>query len=126
MTANRLGEGSGKLFLTELVQRAESEVSRCRETGQWPGYPQTVQSLELPTWAAKIVSDGRRGKALLRCCASRRPTQGPVRGDAGGKRKPKPVCSGSFPCKKFSIRSVKLSPSASGGRFSSSGGGTGH
>jgi len=45
---------------------------------------------------------------------------------AGGKRKPKPVCSGSFPCKKFAIRSVKLSPSASGGRFSSSGGGTGH
>jgi len=31
--------------------------ARCLDTGQWPGYPQTVQSLELPTWAAKIVQD---------------------------------------------------------------------
>lgn len=31
--------------------------ARCLETGQWPGYPTTVQSLELPTWAAKIVQD---------------------------------------------------------------------
>ena len=31
--------------------------ARCLETGQWPGYPTTVQSLELPAWAAKQVSD---------------------------------------------------------------------
>jgi hypothetical protein len=29
----------------------------CLSTGKWPGYPTTVQSLELPTWAAKIVQD---------------------------------------------------------------------
>jgi hypothetical protein len=31
--------------------------AECLRSGQWPGYPQTVQTLELPTWAAKIVSD---------------------------------------------------------------------
>lgn len=29
----------------------------CLHTGKWPGYPANVQSLELPNWAAKIVSD---------------------------------------------------------------------
>lgn len=31
--------------------------ARCLDAGQWPGYPTVVQSLELPTWAAKIVQD---------------------------------------------------------------------
>lgn len=31
--------------------------AQCLHSGQWPGYPTVVQSLELPTWAAKIVSD---------------------------------------------------------------------
>lgn len=31
--------------------------ARCLETGQWPGYPTEVQTLELPAWAAKQVSE---------------------------------------------------------------------
>ena len=48
------------------------------------------------------------------------------RRQAAKATKAKPVCSGSLPCKKFTIRSVKLCSSTSGGRFSSSGGGIGH
>lgn len=29
--------------------------AECLRSGQWPGYPQTVQTLELPAWAAKAV-----------------------------------------------------------------------
>lgn len=29
----------------------------CLHTGKWPGYPSTVQPLELPAWAAKHVQD---------------------------------------------------------------------
>jgi hypothetical protein len=31
--------------------------AECLRTGVWPSYPQVVQPLELPTWAAKQVSD---------------------------------------------------------------------
>ena len=55
-----------------------------------------------------------------------RPTQGPVGGDAGGKRKPELVCSGSFPCKSLCVVAVKSCSSAPAGRVNSSGGGTGH
>ena len=32
--------------------------AQCLHTGQWPGYPATVQPLEVPAWAAKQISEG--------------------------------------------------------------------
>lgn len=38
-------------------RRLLSVFAQCLHTGKWPGYPAVVQSLDLPTWAGKIVSD---------------------------------------------------------------------
>jgi hypothetical protein len=32
-------------------------LAKCQQSGQWPGYPTTVQTLELPVWAAKVVTE---------------------------------------------------------------------
>lgn len=41
----------------KLYRRALNTYGQCVATGVWPGYAQTVQQLELPSWAAKQVAD---------------------------------------------------------------------
>ena len=41
----------------KTYRRLLKMLADCQRADQWPGYPQTVQSLELPAWASKIVQE---------------------------------------------------------------------
>lgn len=37
----------------DIYRRRLARVAQCRSTGDWPGYPQEIKDLELPSWAEK-------------------------------------------------------------------------
>lgn len=40
-----------------LQQRALRKLAACLASGQWPGYPETIKTIELPTWAHYELGD---------------------------------------------------------------------
>ena len=43
----------------KAYRRLLALLADCQRTNCWPGYPTTVQPLELPAWAAKVVSEAQ-------------------------------------------------------------------
>jgi len=40
-----------------IVEGLLDRVAQCQRTGKWPGYPETVEELELPTYAQKQIDE---------------------------------------------------------------------